>query len=47
MTGWMLAGLSPPMICGDIKDVSHVPAATKAIKIERRRILVEKGGGGV
>ncbi|KAL4073287.1 FAD dependent oxidoreductase-domain-containing protein [Scleroderma yunnanense] len=34
-------------ICGNLKDVSFVPATTKKIKIERRRIPVEKSGGGV
>ncbi|KAF9222993.1 DAO-domain-containing protein [Gyrodon lividus] len=34
-------------ICGNLKDVSMVPVATKKAKIERKRIPVEKSGGGV
>lgn len=39
--------LAPLKICGNLKDVSLVPAATQKIKVERRRIPVEKSGGGV
>ncbi|KIJ17593.1 hypothetical protein PAXINDRAFT_110970 [Paxillus involutus ATCC 200175] len=34
-------------ICGNLKDVSMVPVVTKKAKIERKRIPVEKSGGGV
>ena len=39
-------GLSPPKTSGNLKDVSPVPAATKAIKIERKQIPVLKKSGG-
>ncbi|KIM54859.1 hypothetical protein SCLCIDRAFT_340604 [Scleroderma citrinum Foug A] len=38
MAGWMPPiGLSPPKTSGNLKDVSPVPAATKAIKIDSSR----------
>lgn len=47
--GWMDADW--PVSANDMRRhqgcLAHVPAATKVIKIERRRIPVEKGGGGV
>jgi len=34
-------------ICGNLKEVSFAPKVNSASKTERRRIPVEKSGGGV
>ena len=37
----------PLQICGELREVLFFPAPTTKVKLERKRIPVEKSGGGV
>jgi len=39
--------LGNPQICSELKDVSFAPVSMSAVKKLRRKIPVEKSGGGV